>query len=78
MKGKEFKLKTVQLEKIYMGKVTNQDGCHTINRKNDGNWKYFLNGHVVYQNEGNTNSKWFKHIYAILRFLREIVVLAIF
>ena len=47
--------------KIYMGKVTNQDGCYTTNMINDGNWKYFWYGHEVYQNEGNTNGKWFKH-----------------
>ena len=35
----------VQLENIYMGKVTNQDGCHTTNMKNDENWKYLLYGH---------------------------------
>ena len=28
-KGKWFKLKLVQLEKLYMGKVRNQDNCHT-------------------------------------------------
>ena len=31
-----------------MCEVTNQDGCHTTYMKNDGNWKYFLYGHVVY------------------------------
>ena len=55
--GKRIKLKWVQYEKIYMGKVTNQDGCHTTNMKNYGNWKYFLYGHVAYQNEGNTKGK---------------------
>ena len=35
-----------------MGKVRNQDDFHTTNMKNDGNWKYFLYGHVVYQNKG--------------------------
>ena len=39
---------------IYMGKVTNQDGSHTTNMTNLGNWKYFLYEHVSYQNEGNT------------------------
>ena len=31
-----------------MCKVTNLDGCHTTYMNNDGNWKYFLSGHVVY------------------------------
>ena len=35
-------------KKNYMGKVTNQLGCHTTNMNNDGNLKYFLYGHVVY------------------------------
>ena len=45
-------------KKLYTGKVTNQDGCYTTNMNNDGNWKYLF-GHVVYQNEGNINGKWF-------------------
>ena len=40
----------------YMGKVTNQHGCHTTNMNNDENISY-MDNHVVYQNEGNTNGK---------------------
>ena len=47
-----FKLKGVQFNFFYMGKVTNQDRCHTTNMKNDGNLKYFLYIHEVYQSKG--------------------------
>ena len=61
-KGKWFKLKWVQFVNIYMGKGTNQDDCHTTNMKNDRNSKtFFLYGHVVYQNEGNTKGMWLKN-----------------
>ena len=46
-------------KQIYMGKVTNQDGCHT--KYMEMMEKYFLYGHVLYQNEGNTKGKEFKH-----------------
>ena len=56
-RGDDLNLNEYNCKKIYMGKVTNQHGCHTINMNNDGNWKYFLYGHVVYQNEENSNWK---------------------